>query len=212
MLTNLPLRNSACSPAPRALSARARKHRAEKLPEQRFAQQAAPLPDCIPGSRRGRPAPALRQASPSPGRTSAPPDVPGRRARRANRSAAARPGCAASRRHRRVVPTPNRTPGTPPEVQSGDFRSARDLWLPYRMKKATSVPYRYLPCLSTSYEYREALATLDASINCQALKRYLRSFSTSVVRRMRSKRAASATVPSASSSALRIRPISIADR
>src|ERR1700744_1548345 len=50
-----------------------------------------------------------------------------------------------------------------------------------------------------------------ASIICQALRRYLRSFSTRVVRRMRSSRAAPATVPSASSRALRIRPISIAD-
>src|ERR1700735_3818969 len=50
-----------------------------------------------------------------------------------------------------------------------------------------------------------------ASIICQALRRYLRSFSTKVVRRMRSSRAAPATVPSASSRALRIRPISIAD-
>src|ERR1700723_136193 len=50
-----------------------------------------------------------------------------------------------------------------------------------------------------------------ASIICQALRRYLRSFSTNVVRRMRSSRAAPATVPSASSSALRISPISMAD-
>src|SRR5271165_4894016 len=51
-----------------------------------------------------------------------------------------------------------------------------------------------------------------ASIFCQAERRYLRSFSTRVVRRMRSSRAASATVPSASSSAWRIRPSSIALR
>ena len=50
-----------------------------------------------------------------------------------------------------------------------------------------------------------------ASIICQALRRYLRSFSTRVVRRMPRSRAASATVPSASTSALRMSPISIAD-
>src|ERR1700733_9428585 len=51
-----------------------------------------------------------------------------------------------------------------------------------------------------------------ASKICQALRRYLRSFSTRVVRRMPRSRAASATVPSASSSALRMSPTSIADR
>jgi hypothetical protein len=40
-----------------------------------------------------------------------------------------------------------------------------------------------------------------APFNRQALKRYLRSFSTRVVRRIRKSRAASATVPSASSNA-----------
>ena len=45
-----------------------------------------------------------------------------------------------------------------------------------------------------------------------ALRRYLRSFSTRVVRRMRSRRAAPATVPSASSSARRMSPISMADK
>ena len=156
ILTNRPLRSSVCSPMPPAADAR---------------REPAPCAKSCPSSgspsnshRRGiafldlaarRRAPAHRPAGPS---TSA--------ERRAARCSL--PACASrnSRSQLRdlaaqrvegageLLRNASRRRETPPEVQSDDFRSARDLWLPCRMKKATSVPCRYLPCLSTSYDVR----------------------------------------------------------
>src|SRR5260370_38805279 len=88
-----------------------------------------------------------------------------------------------------------------------------------QQERATSVPCQHFLNRSIAYigarnrlQRARELRENAASKNCQAERWYLRSFSTSVVRRMLSNRAAPATVPSASCSALRISPISTADK
>jgi len=128
-----------------------------------------------------------------------------------------RPGSAVRRRRRRVVPTPNRRRGTLPVIRERRF-SISSSWvaaMPGRGKQ--------LLCLGGIFSSINQLRRNSAhpkqisddwegqrQLFVQALQTVFAQLLTSVVRRMRRSLAAPATVPSASSSAWRMSPISIA--